>query len=395
MSSKSLLWLSIVVLIVASAAYFSVRSGRTSPAAAPLGSLAPGLAHRVDDISAITITRGGATTRMIRTGPADWVLAGKGQFPVEKEKPRALLRALAQATIVELKTADPAMYERLGVADPGPDSSSMLVRVDDKDDNMIFAVIVGATKPDAAYEAGQPRAGRYVRLVGQAQSLLALLSIEAEPDPIAWVNRTVADVSAEMMQSLEVTHPALSGGARLRFWRERPEDSVYLAAPIPEGRQLKDDGLPRRCVSALSFAAMEDVRKAKDLEAQMGEAVLSEFRRFDGVVIRVRTLVSEGKRWSTFEAAYEPRDAAEPEAPLESGGAAEIAPETPPTTPEPKADEDPAVAAAKAEVARLNARWAGWAYALPEFKVELLAPTLESILAPASAPGAAGPTLPE
>jgi len=394
MSSKTLVWLSVVVLIISGAAYLSVRSGRAVTTAAGLGSLAPGLPARVDDISAITISRGGTSARLVRTGPADWVLPDKGNFPVEKEKPRALLRALAQATILELKTAEPSLYERLGVADPSPTSTSMLVRIDDKDNVPIFAVIVGSAKPDAAYEAGQPRAGRYVRLASQSQSMLALLSIEAEADPIAWVNRTVADLPAENMRSLEVTQPASAGGGKIRIWREHPEDQAYLAAPIPEGRQLKDEGLPRRCAASLSFAAMEDVQPASAIEGAMGEAVESEFRRFDGVVVRVRTVAADGKRWSTFAASYEPEQTAEPETPLEAGAVAEIKPADA-LIPEPKVDEDPVVVQARAEVKRLNARWAGWAYALPEFKHDQIAPTLEALLAPATAPGAAGPALPQ
>lgn len=372
------------VLVIAAFIVAGRSGGPTAPpdtaAATPLF---PDLAARSGDIAGVTLIRGTTTVRMAREGDA-WTLPDKGGFPADAGKILTLLSGLARASVVETKTANPDLYSRLGVDHPGKTGAAgVLIRVTDKDGSLIAGVILGNRAQTSAVEAGSARQGRYARREGENQSLLVAMQVEAEPDAMSWVNRLVSDIKADDIQSLRVTRPDPAGGEPhvITISRERAADVAFTLSPMPEGRTLRDENAPRRSAVSLSFVNAEDVRPAAEVPGD-APATISEFRRFDGLTIRVRTVDVEGKPWCLFEAVAPappapeppPDDAVKPNQPADTAE---------PHQPPPAADRP---AALVKEASDLNAKWSAWAYALPQFKVEQIAPTLESLLAPLAPP---------
>lgn len=96
-------------------------TGRTQQAAQ--GQLMfPDLVAKLADARKVEIIRKGATLVLDRGGKdaaADWGVAVRDDYPTQAGKVHELLARLTELRLDEPRTADAAMYARLGVADPG------------------------------------------------------------------------------------------------------------------------------------------------------------------------------------------------------------------------------------------------------------------------------------
>src|SRR5688572_19646263 len=135
MNSKTLTILLVAAGATVAAAAVALRSGGGSHAeeAAAKDKLLPDFAAVRNDVATIRVQRadGGYTLR--RVGDT-WTIEDKGGYPVQFDQVRKLVNALAEATLVEQKTGEPARYAKLGVEDfDAPDSKSTLVTLSTKD----------------------------------------------------------------------------------------------------------------------------------------------------------------------------------------------------------------------------------------------------------------------
>lgn len=451
MKTRPIIILACVAIVLVIAAF--IVAGRGTPHAQTHASqeerpaLLPDLPAHAKDIASITIQRGATKAVLRKDDKGAWTLPEKGGYPVEAAKVASLLAGLAQAKEIEPKTANPDLYSRLGVDDPAAEKAvGVGVTLADAKGAPIAGVIVGKPAEAAVIEAGTPKMGRYAREAGKTQSYLTTMSVDADPDPMAWVNRVISELKTEQIERLVVTHPPPPAGTgeTITIVRKDPAGADFTLDPMPEGRKLKDESAARRSAVSLSYVNMDDVRPAGEIPAD-APAIISTFRRADGMVVKVRTVDVQGKKWCLFAASYEPTpgetkpgeakpgeakpgEEPKPEAPAtpQAGDVQpnqpaavsehpEHTPQTPapgqPTAdspvkssevkpPEPKPAAE-AEAKIKKEVDDLNARWAAWAFSMPQFKLEQIAPTLGSLLAPPepvapTAPGGpAGPELPK
>ena len=184
MNRRTFAILAVVVVLLAGIAYLSQRGGDTaSIAGASAGELfVPGLADRLEDITAIEVT-GAGDARLVRIERAgeQWVVAEQDGYPADTGPVTGLLIALAEARILEEKTADPAFHSRLGVEAVDSAEATGLEVALTGDDGASFEVVLGD-----AYGADQ----RYARLAASEQSVL----VDRNPD-VARRSRAVQYVS--------------------------------------------------------------------------------------------------------------------------------------------------------------------------------------------------------
>jgi hypothetical protein len=140
------------------------RTGDGNIAGASAGELLlPELAADLDSVVSIAITGAGAErlVSLERNGAGDgsgWVVAEQDGYPADPATVTSLLIALAEARIVEEKTANPDFHPRLGVeAIASPDATGLELALVAGDGSR-HAVVLGD-----AYTGGQ----RYARLPGR------------------------------------------------------------------------------------------------------------------------------------------------------------------------------------------------------------------------------------
>lgn len=429
MKSKTLLVLVVVTGAALGAAMLTQRGSSRSQAAAETGGKLFGdLAGRINDAASLTVQKGKDQTTIARKGDA-WVMGSKSDYPVEFEKVKEALVALADFKVVEGKTSNPEFYGQLGVSDPAPDNTTAkLVTIKDAAGKDIASVIVG--------NMSSSRAGAvpayFVRKPGEKQSWLVEGRFNAEPDALSWMKRDMISVDKGRIKSVTVTHPseAATGEAQpetLKILRDTQEDPQFLLQDKPADRELKQETVTDQIANGLSYLTFEDVRPAAEVDftaqpvaekkdepkpeeakpegaseekapeptaAPSAGPATAEFRAFDGLVVTVKMAPKDGKMWAQFAASFDEAGAAAAAQvkPEEKKEGEPPAPLTPPTKLK-TADE------VKKEVADLNARLGSWAFALPEYRAKQIASRMADMLKdpapPAAAPGPAGPAAPQ
>lgn len=324
----------------------------------------PALGAKINDVAEVRIVRS-AGTFTFRRGERGWGLAEKDGFPVKSENIRALLIGLAELRTVEAKTGNPELYAKIGVQEPGGGESAAagteqatqptLVTVIDSAGGTLGSVIIGTQKWGTVPEV-------YIRRSGESQSWLASGRggrVDVPWDALAWVDRSILNVPRDKWKSVTVIHP---DGERVGVLKADASQANFFVEGIPEGRELTSPTAGESLGGVFAALTLDDVRSASTFDA---EALSSTPRitgtTFEGLIVTARIIEQDGKQWAVVEAAAD------------------------------KPDESPEAAKQAGEV---NARLAGWAFAIPQFKAKAMLTRWNDVLKPQIAPEAAPATDP-
>jgi hypothetical protein len=313
---------------------------------------------------------------------------------------RSLVLALGDANLVEAKTDSQERLKRLELEAPDAEQAkSKRVRVEGADGRVLADVVIGKTRY-GLYGAG--RGGVYVRDADATQAWLADRQIEVPEEPLEWLDRTVLDLPAAKIATVELGPPETR---RVRLVRSSPDAETLTLAEAPEGREVDPEKVGR-VTGLLGSLSMQDVRPAGDLAAR-ADATRARFTTLDGAEIEV-AVVQEGEgdalsHWAVFdvERAAQPAADGSPVAPpslapaAADPGAANPAIAAAPAGEAANPVPDAATAAAPAaeaasggqnaatSTAELGRKLEGWAFKLPPYLAERLGWGAEDFLKPA------------
>ena len=289
--------------------------------------LLPQLKSQINDIESLTVTRSGEDGATVIAKRDDtWVIASRDDYPADIGKLRALLLALADAKIVESKTANPDYYDQLGLRDPAIEGSKG-TRIELHGADHDYDLIIGN-----AAQAGF----RYVRVGDDPQSWLINKNPEIPGSTGEWLLRNIVDIKAADIRSVTISHP---DGEEIHINKQSAEGSDFEVTNIPDGRELSYATVSNSITGVLTSLTLDDVRKAADPSP---DAVTTMFETFEGARIVVRTETSDDDSWITLEATSIEQD-------IES-------------------------------VATLNARVEGWQFRIPQYKANQLTRRWDDIL---------------
>lgn len=332
----------VLSLIIAGAAlvgaglWLASRQGASSTAEE---ASAPLLPLRQNDLNAVTrvrIFKGDGSHTTLARGASGWLVTERN-YPADTGQVRKLLLDLSALQVEEQKTADPALYAKLGVEDPGgvqTGSTGLDLDVNGK----TLRLIVGHTSGTNSV---------YLRVRGQAGSVLATPQLAPDADPRHWLDRTVLDVAPERVTEVDVKP---QGGPDYTI---RRAGSAYTVTPIPKGRELSDPAAPASQVGALAGLQLDDVRHAGGHEA----ASHATFVTGDGLTLALAGIQEAEQRYLTITA---------------SGSSP----------------------AAQTQAHELNSHLAGWEFEVPGYRYDSLFHPLEQLLKPKPLPAPAGTSAP-
>jgi len=256
---------------------------------------------------------------------AGWVVASRDGYPADVEKIRGLLLAMADATIVESKTARPEMHARLGLQAPEAENAKG-VRVTATAEDGSFSIVIGH-RAQGSY--------RYARRDGEEQTWLVDQDPELPESAGDWLEKSIVDIDSGAVQSVTIAHP---DGEVISISKADDTATDFTVADVPDGRELTYATVANGIGGALNGLELDDVRRGEAGD----DAIVTEFTRFDGLGITVRTESADGEDWLAFEA---------------SGGP-------------------------EGEAASLNERLSGWQFKVAGYKANLLKRRWEDILQP-------------
>ncbi len=345
----------ILAAVAALLALIAVVSQRGTDQASIAGDSAgdlflPGLADAVDGIRAVQITAAGNERRVSLERSGDsWSVVELGGYAAAPADINGLLIDLAEARIVEEKTANPDFYDRLGVEPVASADAAGLEVTLEGDGDARFSVVLGE-----AYGTGQ----RYARSADAVQSVLIDRNPDIAREPTDWAEAEIIDIAASRVARVEITH---ADGERLLLTKDSPEQSGFSVADIPEGRELQYESIADVTGSVLAHLNMEQV--SADADAGEPLAVI-EFTTFDGLVVTVDAQAADGDdAWLGFSA---------------RAAAASAGTDTGADDDEAAADGDEAAAAAEADA--INSRLGAWRYRIPAYKYNQLARRMDDLL---------------
>ncbi len=341
------IYLIILAIVAGVAATLVARNRAPDTEVAAAAALMPGLAERVNDVTAISATGAGdAALLTLRKGEQAWTVAEKGDYPADPSKVRKFLLDLADAKLVEKKTGRPENFPRLGVeAVSAPEAAGVRVELAGLDDGR--AVILGnSTRGGNA---------RYVRVADEEQAWLADKNLVFAKDSGDWLNKDVMDVDAARVTAVTIRHP---DGTTLAARRGAVNFEI---ADLPEGKVLNSPAAANSLANVLDGLRFEDVEPQATFEAGEAEPVAVTYETSDGLVIDARAYARDDTFYATFESRFD--ESVTEALPLpDSGEGGEEAAE-PATDPE-------TAAATREESERIDARVSGWVYKIPRYKHE-------------------------
>lgn len=412
MNQKTLIGLAIAALVAIVAAV--VINHRSRPISEGGGEktayLAPSLRDHVNDVDKVVVTAAdNKTIATLKRGDSGWTLAEKGGYPVDTGKLREFLLKLADAKLIEQKTANKDKYAVLGVDDvAAKDAKGLQVEVDGI--NPPLKLIVGTANTHGG--------GSFVRRVGEEQSWLASTALTVQKNAADWLRKEFADIPAKRIASVAITH---ADGKSVHVHKDAESDANYTLADIPKGREAGSDYSINGLASALAGLRFDDVLPAKDA-APDEKALKAQYTTFDGLVVDVTAWEKDGKDYAQFKASLDDAKAdkavaaaqAKAKSQYESAAAAVDAkqsadtaadksvpdgPVKPLAVSDPDKDRKNRLDAAHKEVADLNAKFDGWTYVLPAYKYAAMNKSIDDLLKPveeakqeAAKKGAAKPT---
>lgn len=297
MQTKTLLVLGLATAAaVAGAGWALNRQPEVRTEIATGGPLFPDLMNRVNDVTRIDLVSAKGVATVARDGER-WVVLQKDGYPADVNLVKAAVVGVAQATIVDARTALPDLYDRIGVQDPDAKGATSTRLSLGAGDAPLASLILG----NEAARGGPGQATTlYARKTGEAQSWLVRGPAERlEADPMRWVDRTVPRLPRERLASVEIGQP---DGTTVTLARPAPTGAGFTATGLPEGAQPKASTIDET-TGALGYLTFEDV--ARTDPAWFKDGTTAVFRSFDGLVLTVRQAKREDARWLTIDAAFD------------------------------------------------------------------------------------------
>ena len=350
--------------------------------------LLPGLQEQVNDLDRLDFTgAGGETIATLSRSEGAWRVEEAAGYRADWERLRKLLADLAQAEIVEPKTANPDYYDRLGVEDvSGPDAGG--TQVGFPGESGLAAVIVG--------NRAQGRSGQYVRLAGAAGSALIDRELDLPASASDWLEKDIVDISDSEVVEVEIVH---ADGERIVARKASADDEDFVLEDVPEGREIRSAWTVNSLANSLSVLTLEGVAEEGDID--WSEATRFGLVTADGLRVDVDLAAvaqsngsegegdaaaadSEAEYWIRVRAGlYQTAVGSAVEAPedqgvgqVQDGIEAEAEGEGSAESPtDDTTTDDPAERARE-----INERVGGWAYRIPQYKSDSMNKRMEDLL---------------
>ncbi len=249
--------------------------------------LVPGLAERQDGLQTIKLRGDGgrALVTLVRKG-GHWRVAERADWPADEGRISQYLFVLSQTHRAEAKTANPALYTRLGVepvASPGATGTELEL----SGGGISSSLLIG--HEHAKFNSN------YVRMDGQAQSWLTDLPVTFDRDPASWLDRRLIDLPLARVSAVQV-----SGGGGKPFSLSHRDDRFRL-----------DDAPPAAMRDSHQGDAMAGVLgqlKFEDLAPDDGEPAVEREIRFtsvDGRRVTIQAWRLDGRLWVRLAASLD------------------------------------------------------------------------------------------
>lgn len=380
-------WLLAVVAVALVAGVILVNTTADEYSTGESQALLPDLRSAINNIDQVAVQYGDETVTIERQDE-HWSAREKSGYRADTGTLRQVLLALADASKLEQKTANPDMHGRLGLRAP-ENGDGVGIRI--AGDGVEHALILGNVAQENY---------RYVRFADNDQTWLIDQNPELPDDAGGWLDAEVINIPSADVQAVSIKH---ADGEAIRFSKASRDEGSFNVADIPADRELTYPGVVNGIAGVLRDLTLDDVQAQPDDLPAPGTTTT--FTTFDGLTVTVQRFTVDSADWFSIAASVtEPPEDGDTAAPpdnsantSDAAGAGE-----PPAgsdtgvpaqesgtsdTNEPANDgesgNEPSAPDAESPENRattINARTSGWLYRLPDSKGDLLQRRWDDIL---------------
>ncbi len=333
-------------LALATAAVFQ-QSNSTAPQFRP-HPFFPGLSDRLAQLGEIAITSKTGSFH-IRLQQGKWVIVERNDFPADPGQVRSTALGLADLTVLEPKTGRADWLSYVGLIAPDKGGDAVDVKLSDNSGKPIGELLAGHGE-GAADDLG--RNTLYVRHPGENQSWLARGSLTLKSGVTDWLDHNVLNIARDRIKGASVTPEK---GPSYNLQRDTRNQPDFKLLDMPAGRSLSFDGSPDGVAGAIASFTFDDVAKPDQFD--FSKAPQSVEHTFDGLDLTVKIATRGMEHWATVTA----------------------------SATNPKVQD---------EATKINASLGGWAFKLPDDKVQQFISDRETLLKPLDTPKTAAPASP-
>lgn len=258
-----------LALVLLAAAFSWLHERQQPPAQAPasrawLPELKP---HQV---TALCIATPGKPPIRLRRDGKVWKLASRADYPASGVAIRQLLRTLADARLLEEKSASAENRERMGLADEGKGQASRITL--ERGDAAPLVLLLG--KPT-------PQGGQLVRQGEDARAWLIDRTVGLPLGDLALLDRKLTALPFEQLRELTLSY---SNGVRLGISRSSEQDAGIRLQQFPSKPRLMGEAEAEQ--SARLFSALTLVDVAPAAETRQKPLLTFTLKSFAGGVLQ-------------------------------------------------------------------------------------------------------------
>jgi hypothetical protein len=230
---------------------------------------------------------------------------------------------------------------------------------------------------------------QYVRRAGEPKSWLVNKSIDTSSSADQWLRKDVIDVSADRVQSAEVTVEKSKPYSAVKKTRA---DEDFSVEGLPKGKQLSSPSAADNFATALASLTLSDVKAASEVTDP--PSARATIKTFDGLVTEATGWKKDDKHYIALKTSYDPALAdkfkvatAEPE--KKDGAGTDGDKKDAPANSEgaPPADKPAEAEAAKPagrnveqESTKANAQLNGWVFEIPAYKYDAIFKPVDELI---------------
>jgi hypothetical protein len=252
MNTKSLVIL-IIFLLVGAGAYFSSTAKNSINTSESIGSaIVPALQAALNDVSELQVLE--ANNKVLVTLQRQqngWSVKERNQYPADISKVRSALLSLAEAKIVEQKTSNPDLYNKLGVEG-----------LENNDAQGVKAIVTysGQTNELIVGKPGpQINKTRYVRLANSDDSWLIDRKIDLKHVPDYWLRKDILSIEPSEVAAVKIV---LQDNSILQISNSGDKEDTFEVVNLTDPASQVVEAELHQVTNALSSFQLLDVAQS-------------------------------------------------------------------------------------------------------------------------------------
>lgn len=314
MNVRSLLILAVFAVVLAVAAYYAVQESSIKPPQARLA-VYDGLMEQVNSVSQITVSDAQTTITAIRQEDGSWGVQERDSYPADLELVRQAILGTARLELVEPRSSNPELYERLWLRDVSVgDSKAVRLTLNTQDGTILADFLRGK---DDRFASGWRAGTLYLRKFGEEQTWLVSGRLSVPGRTLSWLDPDMPKLERDRIQMVEVVHP---DGHSFRVERSDPEQEdfdIYPSSPPEmEINRYEVEGLEH----GFAFLSLRDVDRVENVD--FTDAIRNTAHTFDRLQMTISLIQRQEEWWIKVDADFEPTETG-----VEEDGGSEVSAE--------------------------------------------------------------------